>query len=548
MGHPDPTPPASGTGGVSPGSGNPGRERRFVHRQSDTRRKLGFSNFIVIAALAVGCLLPAAAAAPRDSVPVLPVFRAEALAPWVRAAGRSRVDMVGIGDSNQAFGGHGWDHGCGRALASRFGLFATGLHSAGENLGQGQGLGYRCSILSTACCVPQFAYTGAPGPWDGCMSADVWMYPMNYVYLAAGQAAGGTSNLGLQLDADHPIGVNQRLGYEVSYGLGPVAGGTLTPTIRLGQSPYSNLVSTATVSTFSPNWGWTVATAEMPAGNRNAALNGRFTPWGQNLTGPVALFTQRFINLDRANGTAFTSLYSRGSQSARDMALGVLSASDDQLTMFFSLLRSRQGATRGTLVRISTGLNDMNEPLGSLGPAQIADGSSPEAYADNIRAIIDRLRGVWTLNNWPEGELYFLIAVSHPISAPDDARLIAYRQAAESVATSVPRCAVSRFDLLTDASEMLVQGWYQSGGADRFHLTQAAYETLATRELDAVVAGACRQDINADGVVNTADLTRFLGAFGTGVSPGTRGDVNADGVVNVVDLTAFLGVFGTSCP
>lgn len=53
-------------------------------------------------------------------------------------------------------------------------------------------------------------------------------------------------------------------------------------------------------------------------------------------------------------------------------------------------------------------------------------------------------------------------------------------------------------------------------------------------------------DINADGAVNTADLTALLGSFGQSVTPGTAGDINGDGVVNTADLTALLGVFGSA--
>ncbi len=57
----------------------------------------------------------------------------------------------------------------------------------------------------------------------------------------------------------------------------------------------------------------------------------------------------------------------------------------------------------------------------------------------------------------------------------------------------------------------------------------------------------CAGDFNGDGVVNTADLVRFLGKFGLSVPLGTAEDMNGDGVVNTVDLTRFLGRFGTAC-
>lgn len=68
-----------------------------------------------------------------------------------------------------------------------------------------------------------------------------------------------------------------------------------------------------------------------------------------------------------------------------------------------------------------------------------------------------------------------------------------------------------------------------------------------------VVSGAGRvtnllPDLNADGLINTADLTTFLGRFGTTVSPLNPADINSDGVVNTADLVGFLGAFGRPCP
>lgn len=59
---------------------------------------------------------------------------------------------------------------------------------------------------------------------------------------------------------------------------------------------------------------------------------------------------------------------------------------------------------------------------------------------------------------------------------------------------------------------------------------------------------ACPGDLNADRVVNTADLLILLGNFGIGVTPGTGGDIDGNGAVNTQDLLALLGVFGSACP
>lgn len=477
------------------------------------------------------------------------ITNAQSLRSWVQAARARRAEIVGIGDSNQAFAGHGWDHGLTRASAERFGLYATALFSAGENNGQGQGLGYLCSILSTACCVPQFQYAGAPEPLHRLMPGDVFMYPMNYVYLAPGHAAGGSANLGLYVSASNPLDVNARLRYEVTHGLFPGDTGTLRLSIRLAQPPYSTLVNGPGIPTGGATvYDWSAASLDLPAGQRGTDLNARFTPWGQDMTGPAIVYTQRIINLDRPRGAAVSTLYARGGQSARDMALGILSSTDEQLTLFFSRVRAAQLNGPGVLVRISTGLNDRNEDQPSLGPGGYSDGSSAEAFADNLLAIVQRLNSVWAINQWDPSELHVLLAVSHPVSDPDDPKLVAYRAAADALAASLPRCAVLHLERLTSSGEMLAQGWYQSGGADRNHLTQPAYEELARRELDAIIHGACLQDLNADGFVGTPDLVILLVGFGGSVPVFTGADLDGDGVVTTADLVLLLQRFGESCP
>lgn len=57
----------------------------------------------------------------------------------------------------------------------------------------------------------------------------------------------------------------------------------------------------------------------------------------------------------------------------------------------------------------------------------------------------------------------------------------------------------------------------------------------------------CGPDLNADGAVNTVDLTLFLARFGQSGTPGSAGDFDGDGSVSTADLVVFLGFFGQSC-
>jgi hypothetical protein len=65
--------------------------------------------------------------------------------------------------------------------------------------------------------------------------------------------------------------------------------------------------------------------------------------------------------------------------------------------------------------------------------------------------------------------------------------------------------------------------------------------------MERLVTPPCPGDLNNDNAVNTADLTRFLGRFGSSVLRGSNGDFNGDALVNTADLTYFLGRFGSAC-
>lgn len=58
---------------------------------------------------------------------------------------------------------------------------------------------------------------------------------------------------------------------------------------------------------------------------------------------------------------------------------------------------------------------------------------------------------------------------------------------------------------------------------------------------------ACQGDINADRVVDAADLSVLLSNFGNNVVAGTNGDLNSDGIVNGSDVSVLLARFGTAC-
>lgn len=88
-----------------------------------------------------------------------------------------------------------------------------------------------------------------------------------------------------------------------------------------------------------------------------------------------------------------------------------------------------------------------------------------------------------------------------------------------------------------------------SVGIDAEHAIVGAYRNdLASEGGLSVIYDArfvCPSDINADGVIDTADLGGLIGAFGNG---GGAADINGDGVVDTADLGILIGMFGADCP
>jgi len=218
------------------------------------------------------------------------------------------------------------------------------------------------------------------------------------------------------------------------------------------------------------------------------------------------------------------------------MAADLLATNEQTIATYLTHIRQLQPDRKLVLTRITTGVNDRSEPLPSVGPVGYTPGSSPEAFAENIKSIINRVRGVWVSQGWPENELAFLITVSPPVETPDDPLLIAYREQAAQIAREDSRVAAFRMDQITSTEELIELGWYQSE-TDRFHMKQVGYEGLALRELDSILYGLCPADFTKDGGVDGLDVQSFFESWETGSN---RADVNFNGAIEGTDIETFF--------
>lgn len=491
---------------------------------------------------------PCAAAHAQQSA----VIDAQDLAPWVAAVRQGRADLVGMGDSNQLFGGHGWDDGFLRAVHEQLGLYATGLSSCGENRGVGAGVGWRWYARAAGQNPPLLNF-GAPGVLDlaidtGRFFSDptMGMRPLFYVHIAKGARVGPGFSPGFVVEPNPALDVSSALRFHFVYGIFDTPGdGRFTPIVRIEDPPYTEFATGSTVLTRGPEGvpaHVASSSLDIPAAPRSGPIAFRFTsPSGEDLVGPLVFYYVYAEDPSRTQGGSFNTLYAVGGNSARDMAEAVQVTDPLTFRVFFGELRQRQGETKAVLVRINTGLNDRNETLPSRGEG-FTPGNSPAAFRDNLQAIIDRLREVWAMAGWPEEELFFVITVSHPVDDPDDEQLLAYRLEAEAVARANPRTASVRLDRLTTKGEMLANGWYNAGGFDVNHLTRAGFENLASRELAAILSSACVADWDESGEVEPSDIRAFFDAYRDG-----NADADGNGETEPSDIGAFFTAYRRGC-
>jgi hypothetical protein len=467
------------------------------------------------------------------------------IAPFFEAAKSTRVDVVMLGDSNQSHQKDGWDHGWHVAMNQRYGLFATGMMPTGENDGFTMGLGYGYFSFFTQSS-GEFLYAAAPALLDSLMKPGIGFNPQTYVYVPEADAVPFNVNNGLVLEPNQPIDTSANLRFHLMYGTFASADpGSFRLAVRNQSGPFTQLATGPIIQTSTGTEQSAVATLDLPAAPRDFQLNFRFNPTAgpelQGIDGPFIAYFTRAEMTDQAQGVAISSLYALGNQSTRDAADALNKAPDAQLTLYFSSIRALQGPTKHVLIRSGFGVNDRVEPLVSVGPKGIVPGWLPEAFADNLQAIINRVSGIWALNGWPLEELHFLFTITPPIDEPDDLQLMGFRDAAEQVALANPRTAVVRFERLTTETECVANGWYYKPW-DRNHLSIKGYEVLAGREIDALAS--CVADVDISGTIDINDFIEFQTQFAI-QSPAM--DFDDSGTLDINDFIAFQTYYALGC-
>jgi hypothetical protein len=454
-----------------------------------------------------------------------------------------RIDIVCLGDSNQLFSGFGWQDGLTIALGEQYPMYATPILGAGDN----NAIGLAISTIAS----PSLPPAGAPAALLSYNDPGFGVNATPYGFLPGGSTIPAGATIGMRLrpgnaiwpvnsfDADHALRLHFDYG---TFETGPGetgAGAVFQP--QLFQTGSFSLLHDP-IDPVTGSSGIASSTLDMPAGIRNAndIVFRWFGSGVPDAAGPVFALYMRAEDLERPNGQSVSTLYGVGGATARDCALALRNTPGPQLRLFFERIRALQPSPRRILIRIAFGANDLTDSEPSVGPDGPFPADTDEAVADNIRAIIGEIHGVWSLAGWDPDELVFLLIGPHARLEAEPAGY-GFRQAISGVALDAPNIAFVNHFRIAAWTTMLVDGWYTfPTGA---HLNAFGYESMCRGEVE-ILLRSIASDLNGDCVVDTADLGILISAFG---SSEPLGDINGDGIVDTADLGGLIVQFGESC-
>ncbi len=455
---------------------------------------------------------------PRDIV-----INPDAIKPFVDAAKTRRVDIIGIGDSNQIGGpgnDYGWDHGYAKAWTEHYGTYATEvLNTTGE--GGWGGAGY----LASGGAPYGASATGAPAELDkyrmfyDSQGDAINDFPPTYAYMGSSyvEPTDHWSPTARVLPSNPLWG--QNLTWNFTYGTFANGTGGFMPN---ASSSFVTVADGPRISTSTGVVGLHDGSLSLPASayqQLTQPLDFSFSPYATStIQGPFFAQYQR-VTGDRASGVSYSTILAQGGRALVHAATALQTQSDDALKEYIrNVVRYQDGAPM-LLVDVTHGGNDGGWHIPSVGPAHVADSSTPAGFADDITAVAERLRGVWTAMGYDPKNLMFQYGPYHPTDGDAGGgqtkiqRLAAWEDAVIQLSQQHPEYNLSivRGTRVTTPLTMATSNWYDPGGDA--HLTPAGYEGVAKLAVDQIVAYT---DPNA--VPNQSNVTSLSFTFNTDVS------------------------------
>jgi len=393
---------------------------------------------------------------------------------WLREARTSRlVDLVLIGDSNIAFEGLGWDHGLQYAMhASGLPLAAIGPTPFNDDGGT-VGWNWTKSIgpyqdwpssLGNHLTSTQFAPP---------LLAEQMHFPLGLPNTGTGYAwlSSGSASIvgGMFVEPDHPFILEAApFDLRLQHGLMP-GGGRFTPTAWRqadGAALASNEISCA-----SKKYGIAETVLSVPGGF--AAGSGlRLTiDAGSGVHAPFFLGWTTLERTDIAHGGCVSVLNWHGGATSVRIASDIESFDGATATRWVEAIRSRQlrhGPAVRALFLVCSGMNDF--------------GLTIDEHETALRRMISHLSSRWIAAGGAPSEIGFVLMTSHDPGIDNPTQtFVSFRARCRAI-------AAERSDtMVIDLGAIPMESQFYDGGQDSSpHLSQAGYEIMALRILDAI--------------------------------------------------------------
>jgi hypothetical protein len=309
------------------------------------------------------------------------------------------------------------------------------------------------------------------------------------------QSDANNTGWAIQTGGPHDVNSNWR-GYWRYSKVSTAGAGNFQPTIRRGDSPFTQLAIATEVITGAGDDTLATITLDLSAATRNYQLDFRWGPSAYTINGPVYLLWGHSTDLVKTAGWQYNTMTYRGGEGLIEFIKCAQVSSAGMKEYFRCATESQVGNPVG-LVCICSGLNDRNDSgQTSLGPIGGLDCATAPGYADNCRGIMDACISNWTANGNRREDLYFLLWASHPISNRDDSQLVGYRGALERVATQYQNCAALDANVLMNSYlQANAASWYALGGEDTLHMSQTGYEQTALLAISQIVRRSMYEQI-----------------------------------------------------
>jgi hypothetical protein len=373
-----------------------------------------------------------------------------------------RVAVIGIGDSNQRFGGHGWSYYMAKNLKQTFGCWGTELKwmkSTKEEIAK---------------------YGPTPKAFTNSFSG--WYIPANEQSIVNWQHGQ------LYITSNSLLNVTGPLLFNIQYGTFLDGNGFFQPKVRKDQPPWTILASHPPTATATGKIKLHETSISLPADqNRNTPLMFSATTANKNITGPFFATCLQAENPQKTTGLAYSTLYAAGGQSLLDMLNTFKNImGPEKCKNYFQQIRRPLNGSKSCIIMISSGLNDRNEKSKSIGPKGNLPSSSPEGFRDNLTGIVNTLKTAWIQAGGNSETIFFAFMPSHAVGEPDDAKLLDYRAKVVDLANQLPNAGCILLPELVPYHDMVEKKYYDKGSVSNPHLSREGYQALSEAVVNAL--------------------------------------------------------------